>query len=447
MAHSICASFSPALSTSRFTPSKFRFNARPVLCPVRPTQNQKLKLSLSPRRRSWSIVVNNSLFSLSTPVIKPHDHWATWTALFSFAAFGIWSEKTKWGSALSGALVSILIGLAASSAGLIPSDAPAYGVVLQYLLPVAVPLLLLGADLRRVIRSTGSLLLAFLLGSVATAIGTIVAYLLVPMRSLGQDSWKIAAALMSSYIGGTVNYVAVSDALGTSSSVVAAGVAADNVICALYFTLLFALASKILPESVSSPTDCQRDSNSSSGEKLVITHSAMALAIALTICKAGSGFSSLLGIQGGTLPCVTAIVVSLATLFPSQLGKIAPSAEAIALILMQVFFSVVGASGNISDAITKAPEIFLFTFVQVLVHLFITLGIGKLLGVDKKLLLIGSNANVGGPTTACAMATAKGWSSLVVPGVLAGIFGISIATFIGIGFGLFFLKNMYLRLS
>lgn len=112
----------------------------------------------------------------------------------------------------------------------------------------------------------------------ATTIGTVMAYLLVPMRSLGQDSWKIAAALMSSYIGGSkspiprkkkgltnktmydiffvcvaVNYVAVSEALGTSASVVAAGVAADNVICALYFTLLFALATKIPPESVSSP--------------------------------------------------------------------------------------------------------------------------------------------------------------------------------------------------
>lgn len=38
--------------------------------------------------------------------------------------------------------------------------------------------------------------------TVATTIGTVVAYSLVPMRSLGQDSWKIAAALMSRHIGG-----------------------------------------------------------------------------------------------------------------------------------------------------------------------------------------------------------------------------------------------------
>lgn len=38
--------------------------------------------------------------------------------------------------------------------------------------------------------------------TVATTIGTFVAFLLVPMRSLGADNWKIAAALMGSYIGG-----------------------------------------------------------------------------------------------------------------------------------------------------------------------------------------------------------------------------------------------------
>lgn len=38
--------------------------------------------------------------------------------------------------------------------------------------------------------------------TVATTVGTLVAYMLVPMQSLGQDSWKIAAALMGRHIGG-----------------------------------------------------------------------------------------------------------------------------------------------------------------------------------------------------------------------------------------------------
>lgn len=52
------------------------------------------------------------------------------------------------------------------------------------------------------------------------------------------------SGLSSGMINVAVNYVAISEALGVSPSVLAAGVAADNVITALYFLALFALASR-----------------------------------------------------------------------------------------------------------------------------------------------------------------------------------------------------------
>ncbi|BFG23386.1 hypothetical protein CerSpe_096600 [Prunus speciosa] len=392
-------------------------------------------------------------FQLNAPLISSHDQWGTWTALFATGAFGIWSEKNmKIGAALSGALVSTLIGLAASNLGIISSNAPAFSIVLEFLLPLAVPLLLYRADLRRVIKSTGALLLAFLIGSVATTVGTVVAYLLVTMRSLGQDSWKIAAALMGRHIGGAVNYVAIADALGVSPSILAAGLAADNVICAVYFSTLFALASKVPPEPSTSDDGIgkdasltkkkRKDASSEPGNKLPLIQTATALSVSLAICKSGHYLTKYFGIQGGILPAVTAIVVTLATVFPKQFAYLAPTAEAMAVILMQVFFAVVGASGNIWSVINTAPSIFFFALIQIAVHLAVILGLGKLLGFDLKLLLIASNANVGGPTTACGMATAKEWNSMIVPGILAGIFGIAIATFIGIAFGLAVLKYM-----
>lgn len=308
---------------------------------------------------------------------------------------------------VSAALVSILIGQAASNLRILPYEAPAYSIVMRFLLPLTIPLLLFRADMRRVIQSTGRLLLAFLLGSVATMIGTVVAYLIVPMRSLGPDGWKIAAALMGSYIGGAVNYIAICEVLGVSSSVMTAGVAADNVICAIYFMVLFALASRVPPEPSKLTTDVEIGLESNSGNKIPVLPTTTAIAISFAICKSADCLTKLFGIQGAMLPTATAVAVALATLFPAVFSYLAPSAEPISLILMQVFFVVIGASGNIWNVINTAPSIFLFALVQVSVHLAVILGIGKLFGFELKLLLLASNANVGGPTTACGMATAK----------------------------------------
>ena len=55
----------------------------------------------------------------------------------------------------------------------------------------------------------------------------------------------------------------------------------------------------------------------------------------------------------------------------------------------------------------------------------------------KKLLLV-SNANIGGPTTAAAMAIAKGWKNLIGPILVVGTIGYIIGNYIGTTLGLWF---------
>jgi uncharacterized membrane protein len=73
----------------------------------------------------------------------------------------------------------------------------------RYLVTLAVPMLLFDSNMYRVVSCTGPLLKAFFLGSVATIVGTFIAFPLVPLRALGSDqAWKVAAALAARHIGG-----------------------------------------------------------------------------------------------------------------------------------------------------------------------------------------------------------------------------------------------------
>ncbi|CAN6193243.1 unnamed protein product [Urochloa humidicola] len=388
------------------------------------------------------------------PLLPASDHWGNWTFLLSAAALGLWSEKRAQSGkskALAGALVSVLLGLAASSAGAVAADAPAFRAALEYLLPLAVPLLLFRADLRRPFRSVAAPMLAFLLGSVATVIGTLVALRFVPMRSLGPHSGKIALALTSHHIGGAISYALACEALEVSPSVMEAGLAAANAIRAVYFVGLFALAAKIPAEDHSRSTGDGSELRLAADDMFLAARSAMAVAAAFAVCRAGMLATSKLvqlGIRGASLPFLTAIVVvALANFFPSQIRKLAPSDDTLAVIVMQVLFAVVGANGNIGNAINTAPSIFAFAFVQVAVHLLVTLGVGKLLRFDRKLLLVASAANVGGLTSACGVAAVKGWTSLVAPVILAGIFVTAVVASIGIVSGAIFLHFFILPIA
>ena len=71
-------------------------------------------------------------------------------------------------------------------------------------------------------------------------------------------------------------------------------------------------------------------------DKLLVLQTGIALATSFLICKAGTYLTELTGIQGGSLPAITAIVVILATVLPRQFGHLPPAGDTIALILMQV---------------------------------------------------------------------------------------------------------------
>lgn len=131
-----------------------------------------------------------------------------------------------------------------ANCGYLPPHAPEVTVVFKFVLPLAIPLLLLSANVVAILTQTRSMLAVFFLGAAATLAarcghgrrlacwrlprwlalftraltrlpllpaacpaGSVLAMALFPLTPLGPDGWKIAAALTARHIGGAVNYV------------------------------------------------------------------------------------------------------------------------------------------------------------------------------------------------------------------------------------------------
>ena len=136
-------------------------------------------------------------------------------------------------------------------------------------------------------------------------------------------------------------------------------------------------------------------------------------------------------IFGNMYLIMTTLMLIIATVFSKQLESI-NGAEEIGTFLIYLFFVVLGVPASIAEILKNGAFILLFCMLAVIINLIVTLGVGKLFKFNLDELLLASNACIGGPTTAVAMAIAKGWNSLIIPAMLSGIWGYILGNYAGI---------------
>jgi uncharacterized membrane protein len=263
---------------------------------------------------------------------------------------------------------------------------------------------------------------------------------------------------------GAINFVAVSETLNVSGSSISAAIAADNVVIALYFGMLFSLA-KAADESDSDSDNEKleidvRDPEDVNAVGSDMTMPSIATSITVASClviagkllttallptmsvstnkysfteihyyKCTSDISLTRLFYDQALPLISLTTVAAATICPRFFKELSFTGTCLGVIFMQMFFAVSGAAGSIKLVMEKAPVLFLFSAMQVAIHFVSLMFFGRLiLKLDPNELYLASNANVGGPTTAAAMATGKGWKRLVLPSLLVGILGYATAT-------------------
>ena len=374
---------------------------------------------------------------MSLPIIGPDQDFAIWAVLIGLAGFGFWCERYPWGRKYSGVMLLITAAIVLANLRIIPTAAPAYDVVWDYLVPIAIPLLLFEADLKRIVRESGPTLIAFIIGSATVVAGVIIG---VSLFDLGPNEAELAGIFTGTYIGGGLNFAAVAEATGMQDdSMLTAAVAADQVITNLHFLLIIFIpgiawmANRYPTHHMDNAVvfDAESDGEVHRIADLGLAGLMAALALAFAVAAIGKLIADLLGMSDYSILVITLLALMIGTVFPQQVDKLSGYREA-GNVMMFIFLASIGAGADIWKLVETAPVLFVFASVIIIVHLVVLFGIGKILKLDLAELAMASAVCVGGPASAPALASAKGWRDLLIPGLLLGSLGYAVGSFIGV---------------
>lgn len=359
-----------------------------------------------------------------------------WALLLAIAGFSFWAgTHTAIGRRISGVAIAIFISVAFGNIGILPRESEAYGAVFGQLLPTAIALLLLQADLVKIVRQSGPLLIAFGVAIVATIGGVFVSLLII---DLGANRAALGGMFVATYTGGSINFFAVAETAGfRASPLLAPTVAADTLATNFYLIGAMTLpglawAARLWPSPLLQREGRNTEVERASAPRLDPISICLGLALAALLASLGTALADAFGAPSYSIVCITALALIVANAAPKQMARF-EGLETLGLILLFVFLSALGAGADVRAMTGEALPITIFAVLVLVIHLALVLGLGKLLKIGLPELLIASNAAVGGSSSAGPIAAALGWRELVTPGILVGALGNAVATFLGVG--------------
>ena len=368
-------------------------------------------------------------------MITADNIFAIGALLFGLAWLGFWIDVSPLGKKTSGVIWGLVIGMILSNIGAVPLKSPVYDFVGGNLVPLAIPLLLFKADLREIFTKSGAVMVTFLIASCATVMGVMLGFF---MLDLGEIGPKVAGVYAGAWIGGAVNMLAVSQAVQMTPDEFSLSISASSLVSILALYCLLTIPSiNFISRWISSDRasfEQQADNISESakeGNDFILSHVSGAIALSFLICWISKNVSETLGYGQYTILVITALTLLFANIFSRVLKDLRGDFE-IGMLLMYLFFAVVGAGTDATAFISNAPLLFIYGLIIIFIHLSVVLFFARLLKIELPEAIIASAAALVGPAPTAAIASSKGWRHLITPGIMCGIFGYAIATFIGV---------------
>ena len=366
-------------------------------------------------------------------IISEQNIIALGAILFGLAWLGFWIDTTALGKKTSGVIWVLAGAMLLSNLKLIPFTSPTYDFVGGTLVPLAIPLLLFKADLRKIFRESGPVMLTFAIASAATVTGGVLGFYLFDLGDIGP---KVAGVYTGSWIGGAVNFLAVSQAVEMTAEEFSVSLSASAMVSNIALVLLVAIPSiswivrRFPAHETSEPAEQSGDGHQGV-TVFKLTHVTGAIALSFAICAVAGWVGEWLSLTHYNILFITVLTIVVANLMPKTMDRLEGDFD-LGMLFMYIFFAAVGAGTNANFFASAALILFAYGMFIIVTHLLIVLLAAKLLKVDLAEAVVASAAALVGPAVTAAIATSRGWRTLVTPGIMCGIFGYVIGTFIGV---------------
>ncbi|GAB3699220.1 DUF819 family protein [Spirosoma flavus] len=342
------------------------------------------------------------------------------------------------------ALLVIIVTAAEANLGIVPTtETPVYDSIFSYVAPFSLFLLLLSVNLKDLRQAGLPMLTMFLVGSVGTIIGVIISvWTFSAPQTVGNLFYALAGMFTGTYIGGSINYhaVALHYKVSNAGNLFVAATAADNIMTALWMVATIALPRLLqqrfprhLPtaELSESTTDAPADDPFTDVEKIAPNDLAILLALGFGAIFLAKQLATLLP----SIPFVLILTTLALALAQFRAVNKLRGSRLLGLFGVYIFLAVIGAYCDVAALIRDGQLAFVLLgmiLLLVLIHAVIVFGIGAFFRQDWDVLSIASQANIGGATSALALARSLNRPDLQLPAVLVGTLGNAIGTYLGI---------------